>query len=372
LRKENAPLNVDGTIKTKSQKQADYINKNTGELLSVEVISPHPDSDIFDSYLNNYQDDINRIIGKFRYSSHLLSHEDLVSEANLSLIKKRDDILSNFGGKLSQVDFKKIAYAFVRNVIRWTNYKIVRSPYVSKRTDFQHVTEDGFKSTYEVAVETNGEEEPFFEEHDRNEKCSYLMKMIKEYSNILTDQEIKILSCLEVGLNQYEMAEKLNVTRQAISCMSIKIFDKIRCHLGPKALHDDSFNRVTEGHQAISSFFRPENKNTPLEGSDRESLRLLLLSNVRSYTGRQISEIFMEGKYSHRQVSAFAVKNNLSFCLIKAQEHYEFSREEEDQILKLLKKGVSSQEISLKLKIPKGSVVGKKSHLTRSGRLKVS
>jgi DNA-binding NarL/FixJ family response regulator len=366
----NVSINSDGSIKTKKDFQIDAIKKRKRE--GKEVISPHPDSDVFDSYLNDFQDDINRIVGKFRYPSHLLSHEELVSESNLSLIKKRDEILTNFEGVFIEVSFKKLAYMFVRNIIKWTNYRIARSPYVGKRVDLQHSTEDGSKTTYELAVETNGEEESFFEEYDRNEKCSYLMKMIKEYSALLTDKEVKVLSFLEVGLTQYEIAEKLDITHQAVSLMSIKIFDKIKSHFGSKVIQDNSFDKVVEGHRAISSFFNPEDKNTPLGGADRESLRKFLLANAKGYTSKQVSEIFMKGKYSHRQVISFATKNSLAFCLIKEKYHYKFSGEEEAQILNLLKKGSSSKEISLKMKIPKGSVIGKKAHLTRTGLLKIS
>jgi len=367
ITRPDVPINQDGSIKTTKDFQVEAIRKKCGEVK--EIISPHPKSDIFDSYLKNYQDDINRIVGKFRYSSHLLSHDELVSEVNLSLIKKRDEILSNYQGDFNEVNFKKLAYAFVRNVIKWTNYRVARSPYVGKRVDLQHNTEDGFKSTYELAVETNGEEDSFFENHDRNEKYSYLMKVVREYSSLFSDKEIKVLSFLEMGLTQHEIADKLGVTHQAISLMSIKVFDKIKSRFNSKVMEDDSFDKVSEGHKAISNFFNPEDKNTPLEESDRESLKSFLLSNAKRYTSKQISEIFMNGKYSHRQVAAFCVKNKLAFCLVKDKYHYKFSKDEEAEILSLLKKGVSSKEISAKMNIPKASVIGKKAHLTRTGIL---
>jgi DNA-binding NarL/FixJ family response regulator len=363
----DTPINPDGSVKTSKDFQLEAIRKTKGEVK--EIISPHPESDVFDSYLKNYQDDINRIVGKFRYPSHLLSHDELVSEANLSLIKKRDEILSNYKGDFTEVNFKKLAYAFVKNVIKWTNYRIARSPYVGRRVDLQHNTEDGFKSTYELAVETNGEEDSFFDDYDRNEKYSYLMKVVREYSSLFSDKEIKVLSLLEMGLTQYEIADKLKVTHQAISLMSIKIFDKIKARFNSKVIEDDSFGKVLEGHKAISNFFNPESKNTPLEDFDRENLKSFLLSNAKRYTSKQISEIFMNGKYSHRQVAAFSVKNKLTFCLVKGKYHYKFSKSEEAEIIKLSKEGASSKDISLKMNIPKASVIGKKAHLTRTGTL---
>jgi|TARA_R110000824_G_scaffold54248_8_gene149729 predicted DNA-binding protein YlxM (UPF0122 family) len=358
------PINADGSYATKEDRRESYLDN-----LHREIISPHPNSKIFDGYLSEYQDDINRIVGKFRYSSHQLSHDEVVSEANLSLIRKRDEILTNFDEEFNEVNFKKIAYRFVRNVIKWTQWRIVHSSYVKKRTDFQHMTEDGFKSTYEVAVETNGYEEEFYENFDRATKCEYLLKMIREYSGILTDAEIKVLSFLEKGLTQDEIAEKLGVTHQAISCSSIKIFDKIKAHFGSKVIKDESFNNVSKGHKAIGDFFSKEGQNTPMEDKDKEDLRNFLLKNAKLYTSRQVSEIFLRSKYSYNQIISFAVKNKLTFCLIKAQYNYKFSKDEEKELLRLFKNHVPSKNIAVMMDIPMASVVGKKGHLVKIGLL---
>lgn len=363
----NTPINLDGSFKTKKDMQISAIQEKQGK--GIEVISPHPDSHIFDSYLNNYQEDINRIVGKFRYSYHLLSHEELISEVNLSLIKKRDEILSTFDGDFTEVNFKKLAYRFTRNVINWTNWRAARSPYVGKRVDLQHLTEDGFKSTYEVAIETNGYEDDFYENFDRNEKCSYLLKMIREYSSILTDKEVKVLSFLEKGLTQHKIAEKLGVTHQAISSLSIKIFEKIKARFSSDAISDTSYSDVSKGHKAIADFFNPEYKNTPLRGEDRDNLRMFLLQNIKSYTPKQISEAFMKGKYSHRQIVSFAIKNKLTFCLIVKRSVYTFSKDEERDLLILFNKGVSSRVVSDLMGIPFHSVVGKKAYCRRTGTL---
>ena len=367
ITRENPPLNLDGSFKTKKDMQISAIRERKKE--DINIVSPHPDSHIFDSYLNSYQEDVNRIVGKFRYSFHLLSHEELVSEVNLSLVKKRDEILSTFDGDFTEVNFKKLAYRFTRNVIKWTNWGAARSPYVGKRIDLQHLTEDGFKSTYEVAIETNGYDDDFYENFDRNEKCSYLLKMIREYSSILTDKEIKVLSFLEKGLTQYEIAEHLGVTHQAISLLSIKIFDKIKARFSSDVISDTSYNDVSKGHKAISDFFNPEDKNTPLRGEDRENLKSFLLQNIKAYTPKEVSTTFMKGKYSHRQIISFAIKNKLTFCLILKDSVYKFSKDEVRDLLILFNKGASSRVVSDLMKIPLYSVIGKKSHLSRTGKL---
>ena len=70
ITRENPPLNLDGSFKTKKDMQISAIRERKKE--DINIVSPHPDSHIFDSYLNSYQEDVNRIVGKFRYSFHLL------------------------------------------------------------------------------------------------------------------------------------------------------------------------------------------------------------------------------------------------------------------------------------------------------------
>ena len=193
--------------------------------------------------------------------------------------------------------------------------------------------------------------------------------MIREYSSILTDKEVKVLSFLEKGLTQHKIAEKLGVTHQAISSLSIKIFEKIKARFSSDAISDTSYSDVSKGHKAIADFFNPEYKNTPLRGEDRDNLRMFLLQNIKSYTPKQISEAFMKGKYSHRQIVSFAIKNKLTFCLIVKRSVYTFSKDEERDLLILFNKGVSSRVVSDLMGIPFHSVVGKKAYCRRTGTL---
>lgn len=330
----------------------------------------HPDSHLFNEYLENFQEDLDRIVGKFRYSHHQLSHRDLISEINLSLINKRDEILTNFKGEFTEVNFKKIAYGFARNVITWTQWKIVHSPYVGQRTDLNHATEDGVKTTFDWALSTNGSEDDRYEDSDRNAKCSFLLKMIKEYSALLTDREVKVLSFLEKGMNHYEIADRLGVTHQAISLMSIKVGDKIKAHLSHDALQDNSYEQVSKGHKSISDFFRSESQTSPMKARDKAPLRNFLLKNARRYSPSQACKVFLGGKYSNRQISSFANRNKLSFCLLRdTKVGYKYSNEETDKVLSLLQKNKSCKKISSLTGIPLASIRGKKASLVRFGFL---
>ena len=83
---------------------------------------PHPQSDLFNSFLQNFQEDIKRIIGKFRYSSHHLEAAEIASRANLALLKKREDILYSYEGEFDEIAFKKLSYKYVKNIIGWSHY----------------------------------------------------------------------------------------------------------------------------------------------------------------------------------------------------------------------------------------------------------
>lgn len=327
---------------------------------------------LFDDYLENFQEDIKKIIGKFRRPNHHLSPEELASEVNHSLLDKRDSIISNFEGEFTESNFKKIAYAFVRNVLKWSQWRIGRSPYVGKRTDIEYYTEDGVKNSFDMALETNGCGEDFYEDFDRNSKCKFLLKMVKDYCSIFTDQEVKVLSFLEKGMKHAEIADKLGVTHQNISILSISVGDKIKAHLAKDALKDTSYNDVSKGHKSISDFFTSDPNMSPMKDEDKPALKAFLLENARAYTSLGASEAFLNGKYSNRQIAAFASKNKLSFCLIRKNSGYKFSQEESEEILSLFLKGKSSKSVSKLTGIPLTSIRGKRASLVRAGHLESS
>ena len=56
----------------------------------------------FEQYLSEYQEDLVKIIGKYRRNYHQLSAEEIASEANLRLIKGRDKIIESLGNDFNQ------------------------------------------------------------------------------------------------------------------------------------------------------------------------------------------------------------------------------------------------------------------------------
>lgn len=322
-------------------------------------------TEAFDKYLENYQESMVKIIGKHRRPNHLLSASDLMGECNLAIISKKDHIINKLGADFNEVNFQRMAYTFIRNVIKWTHYRISGTPYVRKRVDQEHVTEDGYKTTYDLALASNGYDEDYYEDFDRNTKCSFLLKMIREYCSILTDKEAKVLSFLEKGASQYEIAEAMGVSHQAISLLSISVADKIKAHLKNKSLQDYSYDEVSKGQQSIADFFTPDPKTSPMRDEDKPTLRKFLLDNARGYNSQQVSEVFMNGKYSNRQVAAFAAKNKLYFCILRQRDVYKYSEEENEKILSLFKKGKSCKSVSSIMGISVHSIRGKKSSLVR-------
>ena len=52
------------------------------------------DTDLFDSLLIDFQPDLKKIIGKFRRQGHLLDPDEILSEVNAYLLKKKEDIIN--------------------------------------------------------------------------------------------------------------------------------------------------------------------------------------------------------------------------------------------------------------------------------------
>ena len=113
----------------------------------------------FDLYLSEYQKDMVKIINKYRKAYHKLSVEEIVSEANLLLVKGKDKIIETLGKEFDQNNFKRMAYAYVRNAINWSNYRAINSKdgkMQNKILDAIHNLHDENVTTFELAVETNG------------------------------------------------------------------------------------------------------------------------------------------------------------------------------------------------------------------------
>ena len=362
---DSSIININGKLKTSEDKQRECIEALRGEKEPIPEARPAQVKK-FNEFLDVYQEDIHKIIGKHRGTNHLLTHEELVSEVNLSFLKKRDELIFQFGTDFTQTNFRKLAFAFVKNITRWSYGKIAKSSYVKRRNDNSYYTEEGPKTSFEYAVDRIGEEESFYEDFDRNEKCEYLLKMIKDYTGILSDAEVKALSMLEKGMTHYEMAEAAGVTRQAISIMCIHIFEKIRAHFTIETIHDQSYDNVSKGYAAIEDFFSPFKGYVPIKQEDKPLLKRFLLANAKCYTFREVSVKFLNGLYTYRQIISFAAKNKLTFCLLK-KDPPSLSESQSKKILSLAKEGKTTQDIASIMKIPIARVSGKRGFFARQG-----
>ena len=329
---------------------------------------PHPSTDLFNSFLQNYQEDIRRIIGKFRYKNHYLDIDEIASRANLMLLKKRDDILYDFEGDFNKTSFSKLAYTYVRNIIGWSQTRESQDKYRKNRLDAIHVTEDGAKTSFDFAIELEGYEDSGFEAFDSTEKYATLLKIIKEYCHILTDGEIKILSCLEHGMGHYEIADKFKITHQAVSHAAIKVFAKIQAYFSKNVLSDDLSSNVSKGNKAINDFFTSKNHSAMTE-SERHALRSFLLSNIQSYTIPQVSKKFMNGKFNKYQINSFCNRNRLNFCIVKSQRPTKYTPEDTQKIADLYNQGKTTPQIAKIMGVPPRSMSAKKGHLIRMGLL---
>ena len=328
---------------------------------------PHPKTDFFNDCLQNFQEDIRKIIGKFRYNNHHLDIDEIASRANLMLVKKRDDILYNYEGVFDQNSFRKTAYVYCRNIIGWSHSKEGKDKYVSQRADNTVTTEDGPKTTFECSIETQGYEEEGFEAFDSNDKFKVLLHVIKEYCHILTDGELKMLSCLESGMTHEQISNKFGITRQAVSHGCIILFDKIKSHFSSDVLEDDNSHKVSEGNEAIELFFKRMD-HIEMTKEDKASLKNILLSNILKYGVEEIAERFKNGKYSKWQILSFANKNKLSFCLRRhSPKRFKFSESDSIKIANLYNEGKDAHEIGKNFGVAYNVISGKKGHLSRLG-----
>lgn len=329
----------------------------------------HPLSDFFNKCLQNYQEDIRRIIGKFRYNHHHLEPEEIASRANLMLLKKREDILREYEGIFDEQAFSKIAYTYCRNIIGWSHSKENKSKYVTQRNDSYVNTEEGVKTSFEAAIELEGYEEEGFEAFDSNEKFTVLLHVIKEYCHILTEAELKILSCLESGMTHEQISNKFKFTRQAVSASSLHLFEKIKNHFSSDVLNDDVSHKVSDGNQAIKDFFETEDFIRIVK-EDRNKLKKFLLSNIKAYTAHEVSKHFMNGKYNSNQIFSFCARNNLNFCLnYPSKKNHKFTKKETREIAKLYNEGKNAHEIGKIFGVKYNVISGKKGHLSRLGLL---
>ena len=328
--------------------------------------SSHKNSNDFDLYLSEYQEDIKRIIGKFRKNYHALSPEDLASECNMHLLKYKNKILNSFSdSEFTQNEFKKISYHYVKNLVSWSHYSEVNEKYNAKRLDSVHETEDGPKTTFEFAIESKGEEDSFFEIFDSTNGINNFYHILMNYSYLLSETECKILSFLKKGMSQDEIADILGVTHQAVSHGFVTLKEKMQAYFDFNEIFEHSIDKVSDGEKAIDDLLTPRKKQ--LSEKDIEKIKKFVLRFPKQYCPQEISEKLFKGKFDHFQISGCLRKLKLRFLAVKAKPVLQCKFKNE--ILELYKNGKDTKYISDKLNIPFRTVACIRGHLTKNNLL---
>ena len=328
--------------------------------------NPKDPSLLFDEALSLYQEDLVKIIGKHRLPYHHLSADEIISEVNLSLFKNKEKLLNSWGEEFCPTKFQQMGYAYARNIINWTHSRLNNNGYVSKRNDYTFETEEGVVTSFDIACDKSDlNEEPEALSFDSNNKCSYILKMIKDYCFILTEQELKILNLKEEGFLHREIGVKLGITHQAVSAAEISIKEKVIAHLNIDPFKDNSSFKVSEGQECLKDFFTSYPKFSPQDKSD---LTDLIKSSIGRLTGHQISKTFKGGKFSSRQIFAFCAKNGLS-PFLKKVSYKSYNKKEEDAMIEMVSNGATVEEIVKSFGRDYKSVSSKLSYLKTEGRI---
>ena len=370
-------FDIDGRPKTKEVRQREGYLKSQHKILHGGKESPifEPTQlqiDKYNNWLEQFQEDIKKIIGKYRYSNHLLSEEELTSEINLSLLKKRSDLIhymkNNKG--FNQLSFKHCSFIYSRNLIKWSHLSLCNKSYVKRRVDGTvYDEEDGFKSTFEAIIDREGVEENGYNFDDKN-KQKALLKIIKEYSHVLTPVQVEIFSYMELGMKLNEIADKINVTHQRISQQFIEIKNKIRNLLKGASLKDNSHEKISKGKNAIESFF--EQRPDKITEKKREILRKIVHLYPNRYTAAEISKNYFNNIFSAKQIISCCVKMGWGSFVLKQNYPQRFSKKISSKILKMYKDGLDSNQISSLLNIPVRSIRSKRGHFVSKGLLESS
>ncbi len=331
-------------------------------------MSPNPKdpSLLFDEALAGHQEDFVKITGKYRKNYHHLSADEIISEVNLALLKKKEELLISWGNEFCATKFQQMAYVFTRNIINWTHSRLNRNSYIAKRNDAVFETEEGSITSFDIACDKAMiNEEPEALSRDSNTKCSYILKMIKDYCFILTEQEMKALTLKEEGLNLREIAQKLGVSHQAVSCIESSISDKVKSHLNIDPFRDNSFSKIPEGNKCLKEFFTSYAK---FSSQDKSDLIDLIKSSIGQLTGKEISGVFKGGKFTSKQIYSFCAKNGLSPFLKKISNKV-YDPDQESVIIQMVSKGSTVEQITAALGRDSRSISSKLRSLKVEGRI---
>jgi len=325
---------------------------------------------LFDEYLVAFQEDIKRIVGKFKKSFHVLSDNEVYSECNLHLLKSKEKIVSSFEDEMLESEFKKIAYHYCKNEAVWSHYRTTGQAYNKRRLDGVVDTEDGPKTTFDLAVESSGEENKDLDNDTKflSHVSSNFFHILTKYSYLLTETETEVLSFLRKGMTQEEISEKLGVTHQAISHTGQVIAEKLKSQFSFEEIMDADCNMsIMDNIEGFNSFFEEEDKKITKEHKNK--LNSFLNKYPSEFTTAELSKKLFDSKYSLVQISKCIKKMKLSH-LVRCPLSGRFQGPLKEKAIKLLKKGLSNKEVANQVNREEKSVAGLRTHLVKAGLLK--
>jgi len=297
----------------------------------MEKVSTRSKLDIFNEYLESYQIDMVKIIGKHRRSNHPLTIHEISSEANFHLNKKRDEIISI--DDFNEVNFKKIAYSYVKNAIKWSAYREQNSKHNVNILDKFHFDKESGEllTTYEGALtKSEYSEEDKTDIFDHRDRKKYNIEFFKTF---ISDSEKELIDFLLEDIPLKKIAEIKNISRQAIDFKLQDLKKKIKNHpsfrdgLNSKSLKDETYFKITEGKTAINDFFEKPPSSDFLD-KDLQTLKEVLLCRPKSYTADEINIKYFDGKFTGRIISMKSRILGLHFLVLKKLPKSKFTQKE--------------------------------------------
>ena len=269
---------------------------------------------LFNEWLSEYQSDFAKIVGKYRLDRHPLSAEEIISEINIGILKKKDSLIYGESSVMDcQSTFKKVAYAFARNFVSWTadGVSLKDKKYLTLRKDGVVSTEDeGEISLFEYVSQTIGSEDPFFQKFNTSKKFSNIMKWILLYSEFLNPHQKNLLELVVSGHKFNVIADLTNVTHQAISAAMIDIFDAIKSHVKIDLLGDgNDGQKIKEGHESVRYLFGRERVvKRSSDKSDLDKILSLVVNNPKKFTVHDL-ELKLNSRMTAKQICAYLCKS---------------------------------------------------------------
>lgn len=299
-----------------------YAKKQEGllRMKMINKIDKKTLSDQYDEWLAGYQQDIKKIIGKYRKPFHRLDPDEIASQANLSLIKYKEKMLNEYEGTFDYSAFQKMAFTYIKNIINWSHYAEDNKKYNTRRVDAVINTEDGPKTTFEMVVNLQGQEDEEVNNLFVTDKYKKIIKVITKYYDILTENEVRLISMMQKGMTEEQMAEELEVTRQAVNFNYHTIVAKLRSFISTDQVFGSNYKEVEKGNKAISSFFDTKG-NHCLAQAHSKHLKELVLNKPYNYTLNDLINISRKkwcAEYTKKQISNSLSKRKIH-CFLKKE-----------------------------------------------------